>query len=100
MLEANNNAMQTAIHTQQGGQFGSRECDRNGCFARVGGPESPKPLQNSYGPNKYIDSLKPFDVESKVDAAGALTIQLQQDGKKVTSFDRRMAGASARAATR
>ena len=52
---------------------------RPGRAAGEPGETPPKPLQNSYGPNKYINSLKPFDVESKVDAAGALTIQLQQD---------------------
>ena len=40
LLEANNNAMQTAIHTELGGSYGSGNCDRNGCFARVGGPEA------------------------------------------------------------
>lgn len=93
VLEANNWAMQTAIHTEQGGAFGSGNCDRNGCFARVGGPASPRQLQNSYGPNKQINSLKPFNVESNVDASGQLTIQLEQDGKRLTTFDRHMAGA-------
>ena len=41
VLEANNWAMQTAIHTETGGSFGSGNCDRNGCFARVGGPMAP-----------------------------------------------------------
>lgn len=30
LLEANRNAMQTAIHTQLGGAIGSGQCDRNG----------------------------------------------------------------------
>eukprot|EP00966_Prymnesium_polylepis_P157523 3640482-Prymnesium_polylepis.2 len=42
--------MQTAIHTQLGGTYGSGNCDRNGCFARVGGPQSPPELQDAYGP--------------------------------------------------
>lgn len=86
-------AMQTAIHTQQGGSYGSGNCDRNGCFARTGGPNSPRDLQHSYGPNQRINSLKPFDVETRVDNGGSLTIQLHQDGKTVTTFDRQMAGA-------
>ena len=40
VLEANNWAMQTAVHTEQGGKFGSGNCDRNGCFARALGPGS------------------------------------------------------------
>lgn len=96
VLEANNWAMQTAIHTQQGGKYGSGNCDRNGCFARVGGPASPRERQHSYGPNQRINSLKPFKVESRVENDGAFVIQLQQDGKTVTSFDRYMAGATAR----
>ena len=92
VLEANNWAMQTAIHTEQGGSFGSGRCDRNGCFARVGGPQSPESLQQSYGPNKFINSLKPFNVESTVDDNGGLSIQLQQEHRTVTSFNRQMAG--------
>ena len=46
ILEANNHAMQTAIHTKTGGKYGSGQCDRNGCFARIGGPQSPSHLQN------------------------------------------------------
>ena len=33
--------MQSAIHTQTGGAYGSGKCDRNGCYARVGGPQAP-----------------------------------------------------------
>ena len=92
ILEANSHAMQTAIHTQTGGSYGSGNCDRNGCFARVGGPRSPSDQREQYGPGKHIDSSKPFRVETSVDAAGATTITLQQDGKRAVSFDRRMAG--------
>ena len=90
VLEANNWAMQTAIHTEQGGKYGSGRCDRDGCFARIGGTNSPRDLQRAYGPtsNKIISTLKPFDVESTVDGQGSLTIKLKQDGKSVTSFSR------------
>ena len=137
LLEANNNAMQTgaspllshptfhlrareylirvdrvcvplaAIHTELGGAFGSGNCDRNGCFARVGGPMAPWDRKNSYGPNGKINSMRPFEVEAGVDAVGALTITLSQGSQSVTSFDSSMAGnpqgqgvpASAKAAT-
>ena len=46
ILEANNHAMQTAIHTRTGGRYGSGNCDRNGCFARIGGPQSPAELRS------------------------------------------------------
>ena len=92
LLEANNRAMQTAIHTQLGGSYGSGNCDRNGCFARVGGPQSPSALQDSYGLARTIDTTKPFNVESVVDMQGALTITLVQEGRRVTSFSRTMAG--------
>lgn len=94
VLEANNWAMQTAVHTEQGGKFGSGNCDRNGCFARVGGPASPRNLQHSYGPGptNKIDSMKPFNVESNVDDSGQLIIELEQQGQRVTTFNRQMAG--------
>ena len=92
LLEANNNAMQSAIHTEVGGAFGSGNCDRNGCYARVGGPQAPWNLKDRYGKNGQIDSSKPFEVEASVDEGGGLTVQLSQDGKTVTSFDKHMAG--------
>ena len=93
MLEANNNAMQTAIHTQTGGAFGSGNCDRNGCFARVGGPMSPKDRQLQYGPrSSQIDSMRPFTVTTTVDDTGAMRIELSQGANKVVSFDKRIAG--------
>ena len=92
IFEANNNAMQTAIHTELGGSYGSGNCDRNGCFARVGGPQSPRDLQGKYGKYKTINSMKKFLVSVKSDSDGALTITLSQDGKTVQSFNRYMAG--------
>jgi hypothetical protein len=141
LLEANNNAMQSAIHTETGGAFGSgnvttpvsephsslsistlstlcdhhtpscartafdsdltssfasraslrRQCDRNGCYARVGGPQAPTNLRNLYGKNGRIDSSRPFEVEAAVDGAGALSIVLSQGGTSVVSFDRHSA---------
>ena len=37
---------------------------------------------------RQYDSMRPFDVQAKVDGEGALTIQLFQDGNEVTTFDR------------
>ena len=95
LLEANNYAMQTAIHTELGGTFGSGNCDENGCFARIGGPKSPEHLQKAFGPGggHDINTLHPFDVTTQVDASGAMTIKLKQGDSEVTSFDRYMAGA-------
>ena len=98
LLEANNQAMQSAIHTQAGGAFGSGNCDKNGCFARVGGPQAPPALQGSYGraPGATINGMRPFEVAAAVDGAGALTVQFSQgqgaDEQVVTTFDKRMAG--------
>ena len=92
ILEANNNAMQTAIHTETGGSFGSGRCDKNGCFARVGGPTAPSEEQGKYGRGKTIDSMRPFQVSTAVDAEGAMTITLSQGSATAVSFDRRMAG--------
>ena len=93
MLEANNNAMQTAIHTETGGEFGSGNCDRNGCFARVGGPMAPQNRQTQYGPrSSQIDSMRPFTVTTSVTVRGAMTIQLSQDGHTLVSFDKAIAG--------
>jgi hypothetical protein len=96
LLEANAAAMQSAIHTETGGAYGSGNCDRNGCFSRVGGPNSPAEYADAYGPGKTIDSSRPFRVVASVDDAGALTTRLlQQTGtntRAVISFDRQMAG--------
>ena len=92
-LEANSNAMQTAVHTETGNVgFGSGVCDRNGCFARVGGPQAPSWAQQLYGPGKRLDTMKPFDVSAETDSAGALTITLAQGATRFHSFDRQMAG--------
>ena len=64
IFEANNVALQTAVHTQSGGEFGSGDCDRNGCFARIGGPQSPADLQDAYGAGGRIDSSRPFTVKA------------------------------------
>jgi hypothetical protein len=93
LLEANRHSMQTAIHTQLGGTYGSGNCDRNGCVARVGGPTAPKQNQIKYGEErKTIDSARPFRVQAAVDEEGALTVTLTQPGREVISFDKRMAG--------
>jgi hypothetical protein len=92
ILEANNWAMQTAIHTEHGGDYGSGNCDKNGCFARIGGPMAPRDLRDAFGPFKDINTHSPFEVEAKVDNLGAPTMTLQQRGKHVVSFDQHMAG--------
>ena len=74
LFEANNWAMQTAVHTQVGGSYGSGNCDRNGCFQRVGGPQSPPDQQNKYGPGKEIDSMRPFRVSATVERRGSHTV--------------------------
>lgn len=92
LFEANNGAMQTAIHTQTGGKYGSGNCDRNGCFARVGGPRAPHNLQRGFGVNDEIDAKRPFKLHAQVDNEGSLEIQLQQDHDTVKTFTRSMAG--------
>ena len=94
LLEADNRAMQTAIHTELGGTYGSGNCDRNGCFARVGGPQAPPELQNVYGKGAghTINTDQPFEVVTSADSTGGMTIKLKQDGRSIHSFDRRMAG--------
>ena len=53
-LEANSNAMQTAMHTQLGGgAVGSGACDRNGCFQKTGGPNSWPASRDAYGPGEH-----------------------------------------------
>ena len=80
-LEANNNAMQAALHTELGGSFGSGRCDRNGCFSRIGGPTAPGHLQSAYGPGKQVDSMRPFEVQASVDHDGGLKVALSQGGE-------------------
>ena len=72
LLEANNHALQSAIHMKLGGSFGSGECDRNGCFSRIGGPLAPGWAQSLYGRGAAtIDTRAPFDVQAAVDADGS-----------------------------
>ncbi len=92
ILEANNHAMQTAIHTETGGSYGSGNCDRNGCFARTGGPQSPASTRRLYGEGQRIDTRQPFDVKTSMNGAGEMNIELTQNGKSITTFDHRMAG--------
>mmetsp|Transcript_69117 Transcript_69117/g.114902 ORF Transcript_69117/g.114902 Transcript_69117/m.114902 type:complete len:523 (+) Transcript_69117:12-1580(+) len=94
VLEANRDALQTAIHTENGGSYGSGNCDRNGCFARVGGPQSPSNLQHAFGfGNTYtIDSSHPFDVTASIALNGELEVKLLQEGRSVVAFDHKMAG--------
>ena len=80
-----------------GGRVGSGRCDRNGCFARVGGPKAPGSQQHKYGPGKDIDSARPFDVTTSVDGQGAMTVRLSQrragaSPRSAVSFDRHLAG--------
>ena len=84
--------MQTAIHTETGGKYGSGNCDKNGFFSRLGGPMSPPNTMSLYGKGKRIDTTKPFRVTTSLDYSGAMKIVLEQNGKSVTSFDHRMAG--------
>lgn len=50
LLQANNHAMQASIHTQAGGNYGSGNCDRDGCVAKVGiyAERSPHTLTCTY----------------------------------------------------
>ena len=36
-------------NTELDGAYGSGNCDKNGCFARIGGPQSPRWAQKLYG---------------------------------------------------
>ena len=92
LLEANNNAMQSAIHTQLGGTIGSGQCDRNGCFQKTGGPMALPGLGEAYGPGKTIDSMRPFDVSASVSPDGGLEVKLIQGSNIVRSFDPKIAG--------
>lgn len=95
VLEINNNAAQSAIHTETGGQYGSHRCDQNGCAAMLGGPHSPhstKGQRELYGPQKYIDSNLPFRVQAQVEADGELRVTLFQHGKDALVFDKRLGG--------
>lgn len=92
LLEANNHALQSAVHTQLG-EIGGGQCDRNGCYSRVGGPASPGWAQAIYGKGSAtINTLMPFDVEAGVDSDGALTVALIQGARRIHSFDRRIGG--------
>ena len=95
ILEINNNAAQTAIHTEMGNNWGSGPCDQNGCASMIGGPHSPHstPQQkNLYGPRKMIDSNLPFDVTAEVDAFGEFKVSLKQNEKRVVVFDKHSGG--------
>ena len=59
LVEGNQNALQSAIHTQTGtiSSFGSKQCDRYGCFARTD--------HESFGlRGSTIDTRRPFEVRA------------------------------------
>lgn len=93
LFEANDGGLQSALHTEPGGSFGTNKCDRIGCFARSGGDNAPEARRNAYGPGKTIDSARPFEVRASVDAvSGALMVLLTQGDAAFVSFDRHIAG--------
>lgn len=54
---------------------------------------SPRDRQSQYGASStQINSMRPFQVSTSVSGSGEMTIELNQDGRKYTSFDKRMAG--------
>jgi len=86
LLEANQNALQSALHTETGtGSYGSGRCDRDGCFARMD-----KALYGRHGP--IIDTKGAFEVRAQVGADGGMTVALSQAGRRTISFDKHMAG--------
>ena len=48
LLEANSNSLQSALHTQRGGAFGSGNCDRNGANPDPNPDPNPYPNPNSH----------------------------------------------------
>jgi hypothetical protein len=86
LLEANQNSLQSALHTEPGvGSFGSGRCDKDGCFARMD-----KTLYGRHGP--IIDTSGAFEVRAHVRTGGELTVVLSQADRRTISFDKHMAG--------
>ena len=95
VLEINNNAAQSAIHTETGGQYGSHRCDQNGCAAMLGGLSFTALDQGSaraLRASKDIGSNLPFRVQAQVEADGELRVTLFQHGKDALVFDKRLGG--------
>ena len=94
LMEANNKGWQTALHTDGGGNYGSGQCDKSGCFTKLGsGSGTPGDMQAKYGwKGSNIDTSKPFEVISSVDAGGAWKVTLSQDSKEVTAFSEAISG--------
>ena len=87
LVEANQNALQSAIHTQTGtiSSFGSKQCDRYGCFART--------EHESFGHRgSTIDTRRPFEVRAEVKADGEMIVTLSQADRRVVSFNKHMGG--------
>ena len=87
-------ALQSALHVEAGGAFGSGRCDRIGCFARTGGGNAPPERKEAFGPGKRIDTSFPFELRASADGkgTGGVTVRLYQEGKEVTVFDQSIAG--------
>jgi len=92
LIEANELAMQSAIHTESGGAFGVGRCNRHGCFARAGSPSAPNSMQSLFGPFKTIDTRQPFQLSAQVAESGALTVTLRQEERQAVVFDSHIAG--------
>ena len=84
LVEANREAMQTAIHMESGGGFGTGKCNRIGCFLRTGGDATNAQVRKeAYGIGKKIDSAHPFRLTSRLDPIGGLTVSLSQEVRQL-----------------
>ena len=92
ILEANNVAFSTNLHTRAGvGHDGT--CNAWGCLTTLGPTASPQE-RKAYGPGRgfKVDTRHPFDVEVNMDDQGGLSVNLLQGSSRVVAFDPHKAG--------
>ena len=92
IFEANSYSLQSALHTQLRGSYGSGNCDSNGCFSRIGGPMALPDRRAWYGHGNVIDSTLPFRVQAEVDHLGEMKVTISQNAKHAVSFDKHSGG--------
>ena len=90
LFEANSHSIQATVHTRRG-YGGDGTCNQWGCavnwgnFATTANGQSTSAL---YGPHGHIDSSRPFEVATSLSLDGELVVELEQDGRRTSLFNR------------
>mmetsp|Transcript_99580 Transcript_99580/g.277222 ORF Transcript_99580/g.277222 Transcript_99580/m.277222 type:complete len:510 (-) Transcript_99580:118-1647(-) len=96
IMEANQFAYESSVHTEATGRDFNGKCNQNGCSNNIGRypfTTEGTPTKKLYGPKSpLIDTRFPFQVYANVTADGYLSTSLTQNGKWINVYNRYIAG--------